>query len=69
MVGWQGRDRRRTSTDVIASLGRIPKRLLLDNFAVHVAGPDPLNPRMTRGFLEYSQERGFLCDPAKVRKL
>ena len=30
-------------------------------------GPDPLNPRPTRAFLEYSQARGFLLDPARVR--
>jgi hypothetical protein len=28
---------------------------------------DPLAPRPTRGFLEYSQERGFIIDPARVR--
>ncbi|MBI3975823.1 MAG: hypothetical protein HY334_05470 [Armatimonadetes bacterium] len=46
----------------------IPKRVILDNFAAAVAGPDPLEPRLTRGFLEYSQARGFFCDPARVRK-
>ena len=30
-------------------------------------GPDALNPRPTRAFLEYSQARGFLLDPARVR--
>ena len=33
-----------------------------------VAGPDPLHPRFTRGFLEYSQRRGFIADAARVRK-
>ena len=32
-----------------------------------VAGPDALNPRPTRAFLEYSQARGVLLDPARVR--
>jgi transposase len=32
-----------------------------------VAGPDALNPHLTRGFLEYSQQRGFITDPARVR--
>ena len=32
------------------------------------AGPDPLHPRFTRGFLEYSQCRGFIADAARVRK-
>jgi transposase len=45
----------------------IPRRLVLDNFPAAVAGPDPLNPVLTRGFLEYSQARGFLVDPARVR--
>jgi transposase len=44
-----------------------PKRLVLDNFPAAVAGTDPLNPRPTRAFLEYSQARGFLVDPARVR--
>ena len=46
----------------------VPKRLILDNFPAAVAGPDPLTPHLTRGFLEYSQARGFICDPARVRK-
>jgi transposase len=45
-----------------------PKRLVLDNFPAAVAGTDPLNPRPTRAFVEYSQARGFLLDPARVRK-
>jgi hypothetical protein len=45
----------------------IPSRLVIDNFPAAVAGPDPLQPRLTRGFLEYSQVRGFLIDPARVR--
>jgi transposase len=44
-----------------------PKRLILDNFPAAVAGPDPLNPRPTRAFVEYSQARGLLLDPARVR--
>lgn len=45
----------------------LPKRLILDNFPAAVAGPDAWEPRLTRGFLEYSQARGFLADPARVR--
>jgi len=45
----------------------IPSRLIIDNFPAAVAGPDPLQPRLTRGFMEYSQARGFLVDPARVR--
>ena len=48
--------------------GGVPKRLILDNFAAAIAGPDAFDPRPTRGFLEYSQARGFFIDPARVRK-
>ena len=41
---------------------------MLDNFPATVAGTDPLNPRPTRAFVAYSQKRGFLLDPARVRK-
>lgn len=65
---------RQTLEEVIAGLEAawrffrgMPKRLILDNFPAAVAGPDPLEPRLTRGFLEYSQARGFLADPARVR--
>lgn len=47
--------------------GGVPKRLILDNFPAAVAGTDPLAPQPTVGFLEYSQARGFLVDPARVR--
>src|SRR6266508_4404765 len=45
----------------------IPRRLILDNFPAAVAGVDPLNPVPTRGFLEYSQARGFIIDPTRPR--
>jgi transposase len=48
--------------------GGVSHRLVLDNFPAAVAGTDPLAPRPTRGFLEYSQARGFLVDPARVRR-
>ena len=47
--------------------GGIPKYLVIDNFPAAVAGVDALHPRLTRGFLEYSQHRGFITDPARVR--
>jgi transposase len=47
--------------------GGLPVRLVLDNFPAAVAGPDALNPRPTRAFVEYSQARGLLLDPARVR--
>ena len=45
----------------------VPKYLVIDNFPAAVAGPDRLHPRLTLGFLEYSQHRGFITDPARVR--
>ena len=45
----------------------MPRYLVIDNFPAAVAGADPLNPRLTRGFLEYVQHRGFFADPARVR--
>ena len=47
--------------------GGIPKYLVIDNFPAAVAGADALHPRLTRGFLEYSQHRRFITDPARVR--
>ncbi len=43
-------------------------RVILDNFPAAIAGADALTPRLTRGFLEYSQARGFIADPARVRR-
>lgn len=47
--------------------GGVPRRLILDNFPAAVAGTDPRAPKPPRAFLEYSQARGFLLDPARVR--
>jgi len=46
----------------------VPRYLVLVNFPAAVAGPDRLHPRLTRGFLEYVQHRGFIADPARVRR-
>ena len=63
-----------TLEEVIAGLeatwsffGGIPRYLVIDNFPAAVAGADALHPRLTRGFLEYSQHRRFIVDPARVR--
>jgi transposase len=48
-----------------AFFGGIPRYLVLDNFPAAVVGTDPLNPRLTRGFLEYAQYRGFIADPTR----
>lgn len=45
----------------------VPRHLVLDNFPAAVAEADSLSPRLTRGFLDYAQFRGFLPDPARVR--
>jgi len=50
-----------------AFFGGISRYLVIDNFPAAVAGADPLNPRLTRGFLEYAQYRGFFADPARPR--
>jgi hypothetical protein len=44
----------------------VPHRVVLDSFPAAIAGTDPLKPRPTRGFLEYSRARGFLLDPARA---
>ena len=63
-----------TLEDVIAGLesawaffGGIPKYLVIDNCPPAVATADPLHPVFTRGFLEYSQHRGFIADSARAR--
>jgi len=63
---------RQTFEEVCAGLeagwrffGGIPRRLVLDNFPAAIAGPDPLDPRPTRLFVEFSQARGFLIDAAR----
>ncbi len=50
-----------------AFFGGVPHYLVIDNFPAAVAGADALHPRLARGFLEYSQHRGFIADPARVR--
>ena len=46
----------------------VPRYLVLDNFPAAVAGADRLHPRLTRGFLEYAQQRGFVADPTRPRR-
>lgn len=48
-----------------AFFGGLPQYLVLDNFPAAVVGTDPLNPRLSRGFLEYVQHRGFIADPTR----
>ena len=51
-----------------AFFGGVPRYLVIDNFPAAVAGADALHPRFTRGFLEYARHRGFITDPARVRR-
>lgn len=48
-----------------AFFGGIPRYVVLDNFPAAIVGADPLNPKLTRGFLEYVQHREFIVDPAR----
>ena len=50
-----------------AFFGGIPRYLVIYNFPAAVVDPDPLHPRLIRGFLEYAQRRGFIAGPARVR--
>lgn len=42
--------------------------LLPDNTKAIVDVADPISPKIVRAFLEYSQARGFVIDPARVRR-
>jgi hypothetical protein len=39
-----------------------------DNMSAVVDRADPLSPRLNHAFVEYAQARGFVVDPARVRK-
>ncbi|HZD67055.1 MAG TPA: IS21 family transposase [Acidimicrobiales bacterium] len=64
-----------TTKDVIAGceaawafFGGIFSVVIPDNMAAIVDNPDALAPRFNQAFMEYAQARGFLIDPARVRK-
>ncbi len=46
--------------------GGMPQFSGVDNFPASVAGADRYKPRLTRGFLQYAQHRGFVPDPARA---
>jgi transposase len=48
--------------------GGVFRVLLPDNTKAMIKQPDPLNPLINDTFLEYAQARGFVIDPARVRK-
>jgi transposase len=47
--------------------GGVFRVVVPDNMSPVVAKADAVNPRLTREWLEYSQARGFVTDPARVR--
>jgi transposase len=47
--------------------GGVFKVVIPDNTKALVNDSDPLEPRITRDFLEYAQSRGFHVDPTRVR--
>ena len=48
--------------------GGVFEVVIPDNTKAIVERPDPLDPKLVRTFLEYSQTRGFFVDTARVRK-
>ena len=51
-----------------AFFGGVFKVLIPDNMAAIVERANALEPRLNRGFAEYAQARGFVVDPARVRR-
>jgi hypothetical protein len=51
-----------------AHFGGVFKVLVPDNLKPVVIDPDPVNPRLSVGWLDYSQHAGFVTDPARVRR-
>ena len=51
-----------------AFFGGIFKILIPDNMSAIVDRAHPLEPRISAAFAEYAQDRGFLIDPARVRR-
>ena len=46
----------------------IPRRVILDNFSAAVDKADNYDPVLNRTLAEYSQYRGFILDPTRIRK-
>jgi transposase len=51
-----------------AFFGGIFKVIIPDNMSPVVDRAHPLEPRISRAFAEYAQDRGFLIDPARIRR-
>ncbi|WP_256843021.1 IS21 family transposase [Ornithinimicrobium cryptoxanthini] len=50
-----------------AFFGGVFKVLVPDNLKPVVTDADPVNPRLSTGWLDYTQHAGFVTDPARVR--
>jgi hypothetical protein len=48
--------------------GGVFRVLIPDNMSAIITTADPLQPRVVVAFLEYAQARGFVIDPARVRR-
>lgn len=53
--------------DAFASFGGVTRRVVVDNLRAAVVKSDRYAPVFNRTFLEYSEHRGFIIDPAPVR--
>jgi Mu transposase-like protein len=51
-----------------AFFGGVFHVVIPDNLTPVVVAADPLQPRFNQAFAEYAQDRGFLVDPARVRR-
>lgn len=48
--------------------GGVFQVLIPDNLKAVVTDPDAVNPRLSTGWLDYTQHAGFATDPARVRR-
>lgn len=48
--------------------GGVFRTVIPDNLKAIVEDPDALEPRLNQAFVEYAQARGFVIDPARVRR-
>jgi Mu transposase, C-terminal domain len=51
-----------------AFFGGVFKVIIPDNMAAVVDRAHPTDPRLNRAFAEYAQDRGFVIDPARIRR-
>ncbi len=51
-----------------AFFGGVFKVIVPDNLKPVVTDAEPVNPRLSQGWLDYAQHAGFVTDPARVRR-